>query len=186
MGCERESVKKRLQVFFSPADEAALSRELVAAFPHLAFVDDNIWESPDPPVRVSISQCRANFVFLWNRAVVPVLPSRSRADGRVDGPTVGPVVQFVRSRVTGDLLLSGSLAASSSDPEMLGFVADLWRVLGRWGVKKVRSIDPRSGATILPSVPGYLLGPDAEASWSAAGGRRLRDRSTENYFAAAE
>lgn len=174
---------RRLQVFLNPADEDALSLQLSRAYPHLAFVDDSVWISPAPPVRPGIRSCGSSFVFLWNQALAPALPSRARQDGRFDGPILDPVIQLVRSRQRGDVLLSGSIAASAESQEMVSFVTGLWRLLKRWGVTKVRGVDPRTAETICARVPCYLLGPDAAASWSPENAHQLKARSTENYFA---
>jgi hypothetical protein len=174
---------RRLEVLLSPADEAALSVYLVQTYPHLTFVDDNVWDSPAPRVRSAIPACESGFVFLWNQSLAPTLPTRLRPDGRFDGPIVGPVVQLIRSRVRDNVLESGSIAASPQSAEMAHFVADLWMLLRRWGITKVRSINPRSAETINAKVPCFLIGPDAAVSWSSSRGRLLKARSTENYFA---
>jgi len=177
---------RQIQSLLTRADEESLSLALRHTFPPLLVVDGNRWEAPEPPTRNTIPECTESIVMLWNTALAPTLPSKRRPDGRYDGPIVGPVIQVVRSRLEGNTLRSGRFAASTDEPLLERFVEELWRLIRRWGVTKVRSINPSTGATINPRVPGYLIGPDAAAWWSIADARLLRDRSTENYFAPAD
>ncbi|GAA2797041.1 hypothetical protein GCM10010441_22790 [Kitasatospora paracochleata] len=71
-------------------------------------------------------------VSIWNSDTHPVLPSEIRTNGKIYGPQVGPVVQWVRS-VEGPpgALQVGRWAASvdQADASMAGFVKELWRLL---------------------------------------------------------
>lgn len=179
-------MKKRIETFLTEPDEASLSRRLGEMFPSLVVVDGSVWDTASPPIKPTIPDCESSIVMLWNREMEPTLPFRLRPDGRYDGPIVGPVVQLVRCRLEEGVLRSGSIAASSDVPLILDFINSLWRILRQCGTTSLRCINPVTGETINPSVRGYLLGPDAAAWCSVEAGRRLKDRSTENYYAPAQ
>ncbi len=159
------------------ADELEFSKELRKAVPQIRFIDDNVWDSPQPSVAETIAACKTHFAFIWNPFVMQELPSVRRGDGRYEGPNAGPVIQYVRSLKSDGLLRSGSIAAGvdDADDNMLRFANLVWRVLRKVASPSLVTFD---GAP----APEYWAGPDAMKWVAAEPGRRLRDRSTETYF----
>jgi hypothetical protein len=180
---------KQTQVFLLPADEADFSLALRARRNSVRFVDDNVWPTAAPVVRDSVSSCVTGFAFLWDSTLVPTLPTRTRSDGTHEGPTVGLVVQVVRSRLTDETLLSGRIAASTPDETrshletaMRAFISDVWKALEAVTTKGLMAVHPTTGEVIREHVPEYRVGFHA-ANWvTKSPSHRLRDRSTQVFF----
>ena len=172
----------QLQVWLTSRDECVLSSLFRDELPTIGFIDDNVWEC-SPVVRVDLPSCMSSFVYLWSPQLTENLPIRHRADGRIEGPTAGVVVQYLRCQVRQDVLASGRFAAGSSNPtaEYKDFVATLWRVLRRY-CRSVDAVNPATGDVITPSVRDMLVGGDAAEMTSGGGLSPLKYRSTENYY----
>jgi hypothetical protein len=166
------------------ADEATLSTGLVELAPSTAFIDGQRWPSLEPPLRGSIASCEGREVYVWNRQLSPNLPTVPLAGGGVQGPISGPVIEFTRSLLDGDELLSGRIAAgfAADDEERLAYVERVWKL-----VKSVTV--PVDGLTGVPF--DHRLGFDAmrwymEApgpKWTQSNqGHRLRDRAVLSLY----
>lgn len=182
-----KALTKQVQIFMTPRDEETFSAALAEARPLATFVDDSSWPTRTPPVKGSIHLCESRHVYLWDRGVVPELPTVPGFDGRVAGPSSGPVIQFSRSILKEDLLLSGRVAAGiyHHNPlfaEMNAFIKTVWRVLKKLTSPDLVAVAQFSGEVINPRVRGYLVGPDAVAWCRADAARLLKDHSTENYY----
>jgi hypothetical protein len=126
---------KQIQLLLTPADEQRIADRIRAEFPEVAFVEQRGWVDPDvPPVRASIVECSST-AAIWDRSIFPVLTGARYPNGTVDGPSIGPVVQWLRSlERTPGVLSPGRWAASFSDrtpPAMRTFVNRLWRIAGQ-------------------------------------------------------
>lgn len=133
MTSSRSVFTKRAEVLLLPEDEADVVEALRLHFPAIQLVDNRGWRSADEvPARASIAEC-GSMVALWNPDIVPHLPVNVRANGVIDGPQTGPVIQWLRSaRRDGSVLDAGRWAAAvgtTTDPDMAGFVRASWRVL---------------------------------------------------------
>lgn len=176
-------MKKQTQIFMLPADEASFSRALLEIRPALQLIDDNVWDRPQPTLVESIEQCRTSFCFLWDKGICD-LPIGKRSDGRFEGPIAGVVVQVVRSRLVGNQLYSGRIAAGINDSSvaMGKFVKDVWKALRSVVGARPSVIDVDTGEVIRSGVTEYQLGRHAER-WAQDPLNKLRDRSSQIFFA---
>lgn len=101
-------MKKQVQVFLNEDDEALLSRSITCHVPGVHFLNDNVW-AQYPDIKEDLHLCDSGRVYLFDGDIND-LPLRCRADGRIEGPISGCVIQFLRCRREGTLLLSGRLA----------------------------------------------------------------------------
>ncbi len=175
-------MEKQTQILMLPGDEADFSKKLLQLRPGIRFIDDNVWDGPTPRLVESIDRCQTNFCFLWD-PVTGKLPVAQREDGRFEGPGAGMVVQCVRCRLVGNMLLSGRLAAGFSDTtgEMAKFVRDVWKALRSVVGARPSVINIQTGEIIRSGVTEYQLGLHAE-KWASDPQNKLRDRSSLNLF----
>ena len=180
-------MKRQVQIFMNVEDEKDFSDLLKHKFQQITFVDGDVWSSSKPPEKSSIHLCASRTVYLWDKAVIPVLPTTFRPDQQYEGPTSGVVIQFSRSILKDSLLFSGRIASGIDEKNMLfeatiKFVNETWRLLKLFAKGKVAAVNPSTGEIINARVPGYIVGPHA-ASWcDIEKGRLLKDRSTQNFF----
>ena len=142
---------------------------------NLMLLDGHVWDSSEPAVRQDISECLASFVFLWDPDICPKLPTIIDTHGRLEGPQVGPVIQFQRSLVRDNYLLSGRLAASWRNTEEELLMKDAWWALGKSCAVKVTV----KGSSKVASM--YKSGKDSSAR-AKAGEFGLRARSVKVFF----
>ncbi|MFI5932015.1 hypothetical protein [Actinoplanes sp. NPDC051494] len=126
---------RQIQLLLTPVDEQRIADRIRAEFPEAVFLDQRGWSEPaEPPVRASIVDCSST-AAIWDRSVWPELTGVRHPNGTVDGPTIGPVVQWLRSlERTPGRLSTGRWAASFSDrtpPAMRTFVNRIWRIAGQ-------------------------------------------------------
>jgi hypothetical protein len=169
--------KRSILVFMTPADEEAFEGALLRRCPDLRFLDNNVWPDREPLVRSKLSDCTSKFVFLWSPSVKPDLPTLWRADGALEGPTAGCVVEFTRSKqqkddlLDRDEILSGRLAAGY-DPEdeaAARFVKAVWAAYRSLKpVKLLGLAEPDENPAM------FSAGPDA-AEQLRRGSLRLRE-----------
>jgi hypothetical protein len=156
---------KRTEVLLLPSDEALIEDALRETYPQVCFIDQNAWENVEvPPVRRSIRDCGWN-AAIWNPGVAPVVRGTERPNGVVDGPQVGPVIQWLRNRRRDERLEAGSWAASvdsGRDPEMEDFAKGAWRILQKHTSNRLVSGGSFSRATAIgPPVRSFRVGPAA-------------------------
>jgi hypothetical protein len=170
-------LKRQTQLFFTKGDELAFSKELKDAEPRVRFIDDNVWNSAKPQIAESIAACRSHFAFIWNPVLVEELPVVRRRDGLYEGPNSGPVIQYVRSLEEEGMLRSGRLASGvdEANKRMLGFVELVWCVLAKVARPGVATLDGETADE-------YWVGTDCLRWLRADPTRKLRDRSTSNYY----
>jgi hypothetical protein len=126
---------RQLRLLLTPADERRIADRIRAEFPEAVFLDQRGWVDPaEPPVRASIVECSST-AAIWDRSIWPALAGARYPNGTVDGPSIGPVVQWLRSlERTPGVLSAGRWAASFSDttpPAMRAFVNRIWRIAGQ-------------------------------------------------------
>jgi hypothetical protein len=158
-------VFSRTEVFLLPGDESLIEDALRKLHPRLCFIDQRAWESVDtPPVRASIQDC-GSVAAIWNPAVAPELRGHARANGVIDGPQVGPVIQWLRNRTGDGRLEAGSWAASvdpEQNPAMEAFAKDAWKVLRKLTSNKLVGGGWVSRAVAVgPPVRAFRAGPAA-------------------------
>ena len=181
-------LSKQMQLFLVPEDEREISEAVRALRPKVTFLDDNIWPGIEPLSARSISECQSRLVYLWDQGLVAQLPTITRPDGRLEGPVAGPVIQIVRSRQEGGVLLSGRVAAGTGGMEadlessVRAFIADVWSVVRRATPGTLSSVDGRSGRVIHRTVKEYRAGRHAVKWIEESVGRAFKDRSTPNYY----
>lgn len=123
--------KQQILFFLLPADEAEIAAEIVRRIPEVRLVDDWRWDDPArPPVRESVAECDGA-IGLWHSGIAPTLTGARRSNGTVDGPIVGPAVQWLRCRRTKEKLIAGRWAASYdlADKPTAAYVRELWRIM---------------------------------------------------------
>ena len=179
---------KQLKLFLVPEDEGEFSWALRKVRKGIAFVDGSVWAGPEPERAQSIQECRSRLVYLWDRDLISPLPTVRRSDGRLEGPISGVVVQFERSQLRGELLLSGSAAAGTGgmddalELEVRDFIGDVWKVLKEVAPARLDAVNPETGTVINPAVPNFRAGRHALAWIEEQTGRYFKDRNTPNYF----
>ena len=178
-------MKKQLLIFMTPEDERAFSIELKRQFGDIVVLDDNVWPTPYPIMANSIDQCKSGYAHLWNRSLFPGLPVGPRPDGRFQGPTVGPVLQFARCILEDNVLRSGRVALGLDrrdiTPEVEKYIKEVWRMVKGPATSQLICIDPQTGEVINSQVRSYWAWPDAVRWCVAERGRFLRDRATQNF-----
>ncbi|MDP3857568.1 MAG: hypothetical protein Q8Q73_07390 [Stagnimonas sp.] len=160
--------------FFLEEDEVALSASLAGVLPSLRFLDDNRWESDAPVWRDTIEDCRSRFVFLWDSAKLTHLPT-AMVSGKLQGPSSGVVIQFMRSKVVDGALLSGQMGVSYSEP----WVGTFWRTVLR-EAKRLSAAKLQTECSDASVIATYLVG-DGARRFGLAGGR-LRHVTAETYY----
>lgn len=166
-------MKKAIEVIFSTRDEHDFSQMLLDAFPGIVFVETNAWMSAEPPTCRFINHCRTAFCGIWNRDLYESLEYVVRpGGGGFLGPSSGPVIQFLRSRISGDVIQAGRMAAGMNNDypkaaEMVGFIHSVWKIAKKFAPTRVDHVNPSDNSIITPRPPGFLVGPDA-AAWCSA------------------
>jgi hypothetical protein len=155
----------RTEVLLLPSDEALIEDSLRRLHPRVCFLDQDAWESVDaPPVRMSIDEC-GDVAAIWNPETASEVRGIERANGRIDGPQVGPVIQWLRSRLRNSRLEAGSWAASvdpERHPDMAAFARDAWKILQKVTSNKLVSGGSFSRAVVIgPPVRSFRVGPAA-------------------------
>jgi hypothetical protein len=123
--------KRQVLLFLLPDDEATIALEVKRALPEVRLVDEWRWEDRmRPPVREYPAECDGE-IGLWNSRIEPDLIGVPRANGKIDGPVIGPVVQWTRCRITDGRLNAGRWAAvyDSEDKETAAYVRKLWKIV---------------------------------------------------------
>jgi hypothetical protein len=134
--------------FMTLVDEKIFSEAIKRVYPHIKFVDDSRWSTPDPVVRGSIDECASNYVFLWPSDVIEKLPTMSHGD-KFDGPQSGIVMQFMRCRQKDGCLLSGQIGVGYSEKTewMDGWSKQIIKILNSMNASKLKVIGEDSYIT---------------------------------------
>lgn len=177
---------KLVQIYMTQKDEKQFSDLLKLKFPELTFLDDKVWALPLPLEKLSIDQCKANYAYIWNKAIYQQLPIRQRENGQFEGPGNGPVIQFGRSRLEDGILYSGSVTAgfNNDNPkfsELDVFTKELWKILRKHGNSKLICVNRETGEVLNPNVTGYLAWPDAINWVQEKKEHFFKDRGTWNF-----
>ena len=174
-------------MFMTAHDEDSFSTILKARFPKVAFVE-SITSGRELVERHSISECTNRFgtISIWNRDASSELPCSRRTDGDYEWATNGPALQFIRCRVDGPLLVSGTIGAGVSEKTeyfstMDRFIKSVWRILRSQKIR-LRCIDPATGKTLSRAVVGYSVWPGVAGWCTAEPERLLKDMGTFNYY----
>ncbi|NUP46600.1 MAG: hypothetical protein HOW97_04710, partial [Catenulispora sp.] len=123
---------KQIQLLLTPNDEEDLLAAVRRRFPEIRVLQGNGWTADGaPPVRAGVAEC-GQVALLWDPEINPDLPVAVSTTGRVDGPQIGPVVQWIRSRGFETGSLDAGRWAASVDPDkaprMHTAVSGLWRI----------------------------------------------------------
>lgn len=159
---------KQALILLTRDDEFELAQAITAQVPEVKFLDFDGWRVADrPPVCKSILDC-GSIVSIWNPLVVPILPVGLRGDGKVLGPQIGPVIQWLRCSESGSReLRSGRLAASydeSTPRQMITFIEQVWKVLLRVTTNKLQRVQERAGEVkTVGSERRFRLGSNAKS-----------------------
>lgn len=155
---------KRMNFFFSPADEQAFSSRLSDAYPDIRFRDGDRWRVGANPFRASIDQCESLAAYLWEPGLFPTVPTRETGEW-VEGAKTRQVIQFTRSAEVNNALRIGQMAASydpGSSPEKQ-FVQRVFRILKSFGARKIQAIEVSSGRALGPPTGAIVVGPSCAA-----------------------
>jgi hypothetical protein len=123
--------KQQILFFLMPSDEIEIATEVVKRIPEVKLVDEWRWEDPaQPPVRESPADS-GGAIGLWHSGIAPTLTGTRRSNGTVDGPLLGPVVQWLRCRQSDGRLNSGRWAAAydPTDKQTAAYVRTLWQIM---------------------------------------------------------
>ncbi|MEU0882779.1 hypothetical protein ABZ345_29575 [Lentzea sp. NPDC005914] len=167
---------KQSPVFLLQEDEIALQAALVEAHPHVRILDDSgPWPvaSTTPPVRASVVDA-GSIAGVWPADLVPEFPVEVRSNGTVWGAGTGrgSAVQWLRSRVKSDGVLSSGRLATMLVPETEDFVKSVFRILFRLTTNDLVREDRSTGSPVR--MPAYRVGPHA-LSEARAGRLALTD-----------
>ncbi len=167
-------MRKQLQIFMDIADEIAFSDRLRSSFDDVYFIENDDWTSrSDRPQ--SISDCHSSIAFICFRPPEQLtsggLPSANR-----ENAYTGPVIQFIKSRLTSGEMRSGRVAAvcNSQDEETRAVISQMWTCLKCVGKKGVTRPDGRRDMK-------YFVGNSVEKRVESSE-LRLRDRSVLIYY----
>lgn len=168
------------ELFMTPVDEDVFASKLQEADSDIAFIDDQRWANPEPPLVPTISAANLRLVYIWNRAIAPQLRGLERPDGMYQGPAAGPVIQFERSTMKDGELRSGSVSAGydTADEPLARFV--------RLAMDVLRHATFADVVTLTGDRHPYRIGADAKRWATASEANRLRDRSVQLYFRIAD
>lgn len=154
--------KTQISFFMSERDEVAIAEAVVLALPEVRLVDDWSWEAVDcPPIRDSPLDCK-RAIGIWHSGIMPKLAGVARANGTIDAPSGGPVVQWLRCRRVNDDLQHGRWAAiyDSENQEVVKYVRALWRVLRNETTDRLKRTSAVNGPD-FPSERRFRVGWDA-------------------------
>lgn len=156
------SRSKQSPVFLLPEDEIALQAAIVAKHPHVRILDDSgPWpDANTPPVRASVTET-GTIAGIWPSDLSPDFPTEVRSNGTVwgTGTGTGPAIQWLRSRVKSEGVLSAGRLATMLDPGTEAFVRSVFRILFRVTSNDlVRHHKPTGEHVRMPS---YRIGPHA-------------------------
>jgi phosphoribosylanthranilate isomerase len=153
---------KRLFPFFNKADEREFSIRLKNKFPNIFFIDDDVWESSNPPTKNFIDECNSKFVFIWNKDIVNEPYAVTTDDGKCHESKVVDVIGFTRSYMKseglwyGEILFSSNSAYPNFEP-MKNFTKEVWKILNKM-CEKVVTVDPQTKAMLNNDVPYFRVG----------------------------
>jgi hypothetical protein len=153
---------KSVELLFTPEDEHDFSRQIRNVFPGVVFIDNVYWPTEIPPSRVSIPECESKFVYIWNRQIFPNILGMTRTHGGFYDPQSGIVIQFIRSQIKGNELLSGTMGVGfdKTDFAMRTFVEGVWKIFKKLTPKKIVQVDPGTREVLFPRTD-IRLGIDA-------------------------
>lgn len=162
-------MKKAIDILLTNKDEEAFSYEIKKVFPATLFIDDMAWKTEIPPVKESITDCKSQFVYIWNKDIYPEIKGIIRKDGKYQGPQSGIVIQLIRSKFKDNFLLSGYLSVGISierpnKDKMIDFVKKIWKILKKTAPKKVAVVNLETHEIINDKVQMLAVGEDA-ANW---------------------
>ena len=175
---------RRISYFLDGSDEARLSAVLLNNFPALRFVDDNVWPSPEPPIRKTIEECTARYAFIWNSELFPEYKSfiSEVTPGKYQAPQTRYVMQFWRCQVSDAEIHAGQVSASfePSDVTAKRYTDAVFRLIKKLNSCALMGIDSMTSLTVVPRIPGYVVG--AGAATRARQGSRLLPIGTSPYL----
>lgn len=148
-------------VLLLPEDELALQAAIVAAHPTVRILDESgPWpDASTPPVRASVLEA-GSIAGIWPVDLVPALPTEVRSNGTVwgTGTGTGSAIQWLRSRVKSDGVLSAGRLATALDPATEDFVKSVFRILFKLTSNELVR---RAAANSPVRMPAYRVGPHA-------------------------
>jgi len=188
----------------TPVDECCFSDTLLVNFPALVFLDNDVWFTKEfnaseemkgqitesvPVVADSVKRCKSLSVYFWNKTIDPELIVESRLRrGRFEGACKRVWLQFLRSRLEGNILEGGRIAASfdKTDIDAKNYVSRVWSTLEQLGTKKVSTVDRNTRSVLCPHETGMFIGNDA-VSWVLENpARSLKVPSSVNFVMPSE
>ena len=176
---------KKLELVLLGPDEHELSLLLRQEHPACAFVDGEVFPTPAPILSQTIDRARESQVLLWERSNFPELPVVRDAHGRWTGPTVGPVVQYLRPMLFDDRMRSGWLAASGGVFEEAvesannAFIRHVWAAAKKLSMS-VQCVD-EAGQVLNDKVVAFRAGLHAAEWLRKKPGRFFTDASRNLY-----
>jgi hypothetical protein len=168
---------KSAYYFFNEEDEEEVSKNLVARFPGLKFVNGQRWPTSEPPIVDGIHLCTSRSAYLWPSHLIPTLPCwelpperqywciNLGVDIKFQGPTVGCVIQFLRCLQKNGQIQCGQMDAtidSKDDPvgkwqsQLINYLKKTYR----WGVDCFKT---ETGELLTANIRDFLVGPSLRA-----------------------
>lgn len=171
---------KQSPVLLLPEDELALQAAIVAAHPAARILDESgPWpDASTPPVRASVLET-GSIAGIWPSDLVAELPTEVRSNGTFwgTGTGTGPAIQWLRSRVKSDGVLSAGRLATALDPATEDFVKSVFRILFKLTSNELLRHQPTGE---FARMPAYRVGPHALVE-AREGRLTLTDRALVLY-----
>jgi hypothetical protein len=179
-------MQKQIQTFFNESDEVTLSKLITSEFKGVVFLDGNLWSSGEIESKSNIQECSSKTIYIWNKKLVPELPTIKRNDGWLKGPAAGIVVQLMRGPADGEnLVLSGRLAVGyeTNALYMREFYNSLESIIKSISTNKLKLVEYPSGKTLNDRVVDFWVGKNT-MEWLLRGDKRnfCKSRNSKHYY----
>ena len=179
-----EYVKRYSPLFFNSADEELFTKRLRVLIPDVVYIDGQLWQSPQPPVQNTLSECQSPLVYIWSPTACSRLPVTPLPNGRFRGPSSGLVVQLCRCSIVDGVLISGDIgiAYDKNDSRIVEFVDRVWNTVKASNASKLSSINPVNRQVIKGKISDYVVGQGAAELSNS--GVLLKHSDANVYYAA--
>jgi hypothetical protein len=183
-------VKNQLQTFLTANDEDTFSQRLRDLSPTVAFVDYDQASLAEPTTCTSLLQCPSGLAWIWASGTESADDRTELWITGVASKSIGPLVQFQRSRLetetlvdgsAANLLLSGRVAIAPRNDAETQHKKHVYEALNRLATSSVYPVSPTTRERIGEKCPGFRVGRDAEA-WSAVESHLLRHAATKTLY----
>lgn len=188
-----------LEVFLTPKDEDTFSSLLKEQFPQVKFIENFVWDTPNPPVYDSMAECcnkDYSYIVIIDTSITSIeeykknniIPHPS-GRGYMGAQMCNGGIQFLHSRVgkygDNNCLGNGTLGASYNleyEPETDKLVKAVWKLV-RKNALKVYFVDKTTGKVSEKPESRFYAFPDAAAKFNGTNGRYLQCGALTQFIA---